>query len=178
MLRQTVPFELSSEEIELYDKAVATYPQSGGSGRVSELIYAGEYGLYIVESSKSRALVVVSINTHPDGTRDLFIVMASGIGSLLDFEYYVSCFKVLAAENDCKRLTGMASARAWEKFSKYSGVVGDGHMLLSFDVAGGTDSQKGRVERNGQIQDDPGMRSSIHKDGDGLQNAKATVESV
>lgn len=148
MLRQTLPYRLDRKETELYDRAVATYPQSGGVAAVSKLIYDGTYGMYIVDSPNATTMVIVRMITHPNGTSDLFILMLSGDGSFTDFEYCLNELKGLASENGCSRVSGMINAESWEKFKDLGNFATSGYVEVSFDVDQ-KESFKGQVESNG-----------------------------
>jgi len=177
MLRQTLPYQLNREEIELYEKAVGSYPQSGGTGPISKLIYDGTYGMYIVDSPNATTMVIVSLNSHPDGTTDLFTVMLSGTGSIIDFEYCLKELKALAIANGCKRLTGMISASIWEKIGRHLGFETEEHIMVSFDLSNQKDERE-QVESNGKIQDDSGVRASIHQGRRSVRDTEADVEQV
>lgn len=134
MLSEKLPIDLDRDEIFLYEDAVASYPQSGGIDEVSKRIYIGGYRMFVIENADAKTIAIVTIETHPDSSRDLLIVMLSGAGSIETFDANLADLLGLAKREACNRLTGLVKMDLWEKVVKRGGHARTDHVFVSFDV--------------------------------------------
>lgn len=143
MRTEKMPHELDRDEILLFARAVAAYPQSGGERRVSELVYCGHYRLFVIDHWTSKTLAIVTVLENPDESRYLHIAMLAGTGSLPSFELALGDLIELGRDEFCEQVTGIIESSAWEKFKEHGAFSHHEHVLVSFD----TDVDSKRVKQ-------------------------------
>lgn len=112
------PHELTKEEIVLFDRAVATYTQSGGSDVAMDLCYKDVYRIASISVEGSVVIALLTIKVHDDGSKDLLVSMLAGERAMDLFDEHADDLAEFAKENMCERVTAFCNQGVWDAVSR------------------------------------------------------------
>tara|TARA_R110002096_G_scaffold245556_2_gene437812 strand:+ start:2843 stop:3289 length:447 start_codon:yes stop_codon:yes gene_type:complete len=105
LISKVFPHELSDEDLSLFYKAVETDEDAGSIDQVVSDIYDSRLEIFHWKKENHNSLFVTEVNEKRNGSRELFIVMAAGLGFFEDQSEILESAKPFAKERGCSHIS-------------------------------------------------------------------------
>ena len=149
MLSLMLPHELDEDLINLYYRALETYPECGGPEVVGNKLYNQQLVMMVWDSEQSKCVIIASSRQHGNGEYDMFVEMLAGKGALSEYTEIVNAVKELAMEYGCRKISTMMKPDLWKKMSSLGAWADEErYVFLEFNL----DEKEKAEEENNQVQ--------------------------